>query len=107
MLAIQYFPSTALNLFFVAGQRITLAACCYNKVEQLFVQVIEIHKTKLGEEHSDTLMSMANPAPAWEFASRKANAIRLLRNCVAKQRLILGPAQPDLVGCVWASSLNQ
>jgi hypothetical protein len=53
---------------------------------------METRKTKLGEDHPETLMSMANLAFTWKCTGRKANAIDLLRICVAKQQLIIGPA---------------
>ncbi|CAG8345731.1 unnamed protein product [Penicillium salamii] len=48
----------------------TLARVHYDEgrweaAEQLFVQVMEMSKTKLGEDHPDTLTSMANLASTY------------------------------------------
>lgn len=58
---------------------------------------METRKTKLGEDHPDTLMSMANLAFTWKSAGQQANAINLLRLCVAKQQLIIGRGHPNTV----------
>lgn len=65
--------------------------------QQLDVHVIESRKKKLGEDHPDTLSSTANLAFTWKSAGRKATAINLLRICVAKQQLIIGPGHPHTV----------
>ena len=69
----------------------------WEEAEQLFVQVMETRKTKLGVDHFDTLTSMANLAFTWESTGRHAKAINLLRTCVIRQRLVLGPTHPDTV----------
>jgi hypothetical protein len=69
----------------------------WEEAEQLEVQVMETCKTKLGADHPDTLLSMANLAFTLESTSRHAEAIDLLRTCVAKQQRILGPAHPHTV----------
>lgn len=63
----------------------------FEEAEQLFVQVVETSKTKLGEEHPSTLTSMTNLAFTWKSIGRTANAIDLLRGCVAKQQRVIGP----------------
>lgn len=39
----------------------------------------------------------ANLAFTWKSAGQQANACNLLRICVAKQQLIIGPGHPDTV----------
>ncbi|KAF2196331.1 hypothetical protein GQ43DRAFT_383563, partial [Delitschia confertaspora ATCC 74209] len=48
----------------------------------------------LGEEHPDTLTSMANLAYTWAFQSRNEDAILLMEKCFELQRHILGPNHP-------------
>ncbi|KAJ5128088.1 hypothetical protein N7448_008867 [Penicillium atrosanguineum] len=43
--------------------------------EQLEVQVMETRKTKLGEDHPDTLTSMANLAFTWKSSGHDAKAV--------------------------------
>jgi hypothetical protein len=69
----------------------------WEEAEQLQVQVMETSKTKLGADHHNTLTSMANLAFTWESTGRHAEAIDLLKICVAKQQKILGPAHPQAV----------
>lgn len=66
------------------------------EAEQLFVQVLETHKTKIGDSHTNILSSMPNHAFT-EFTGRQVNSLDLLKTCVAKQQLIIGPAHPDTV----------
>jgi hypothetical protein len=56
---------------------------------------METRKTKLGEDHPSTLTSMANLAFTWRSSGHDAQAINLLRNCVVKQKRILGLSHPD------------
>jgi hypothetical protein len=41
---------------------------------------------KLGENHPDMLISMANPAFTWEYLGHDAAAINLLRDCLIKRK---------------------
>jgi hypothetical protein len=69
----------------------------WEEAEQLFVQVMETRKTKLGADHPSTLTSMANLAFTWESTGQHTKAIDLLRTCVVKQQRALGPAHPHTV----------
>jgi hypothetical protein len=60
------------------------------EAEQLQLQVMETNKTKLGEVHSDTLTSMANLAVTWKYSGYDDKAITLLRDCLTKQKQVLG-----------------
>jgi hypothetical protein len=62
----------------------------WEEAEQLEMQVMETRKTKLGEDHPDRLSSMANLAFTCKSSGHNAQAIDLLRNCLAKQRQKLG-----------------
>ncbi|KAJ5612041.1 hypothetical protein N7510_005235 [Penicillium lagena] len=67
----------------------------WEEAEQLKVQVIETRKTKLGEDHPEILTSMANLAFTWKSSGQDAEAISLLRNCLAKQEQTLGLNNPE------------
>jgi len=58
------------------------------------VQVIETRKRVLGEEHPDTLLSMANLAYTWKSQSRNKEAILLMEKCSELQKQILGRHHP-------------
>ena len=55
---------------------------------------METRKTKLGEDHPDTLTSMANLAFTWKSSAHDAEAINLLRDCLTKQKQTLGLNHP-------------
>ncbi|KAL6228890.1 hypothetical protein BDW75DRAFT_246232 [Aspergillus navahoensis] len=69
----------------------------WEEAEQLLVHVMETRKTKLRAEHPDTLTSMANLAFTWKSSGHNTRALDLLRDCLAKQRQILGLNQPVYV----------
>ncbi|KAF2787606.1 hypothetical protein K505DRAFT_257322, partial [Melanomma pulvis-pyrius CBS 109.77] len=52
-------------------------------------------KRVLGEEHPDTLSSIANLAYTWKSQSRNEEAILLMEKCVKLQKRILGYHHPD------------
>ncbi|KAF4768554.1 hypothetical protein HAV15_002966 [Penicillium sp. str.  len=51
-------------------------------------------KTRLGEDHSSTLLSLGNLAFTWKSSSHDAEAIKLLQEYLAKQKETLGPKHP-------------
>jgi len=61
----------------------------------LEVLVIETRKRVLGQEHLDTLTSMANLAFTWNSNDRRLEGIRLLKECIQLQTRILGAHHPD------------
>ncbi|KAJ5496696.1 hypothetical protein N7463_008683 [Penicillium fimorum] len=67
----------------------------WEETEKLEVQVMETRKTKLGDDHPDTLASMTNLAFTWKFSDQSANALGLLLACLAKQDKALGPNHPQ------------
>jgi hypothetical protein len=58
--------------------------------KELFVQVMETCKKKLGADHPDTLISMNNLAFVWKGTGRETEAIRLMEKCVQSQKRVLG-----------------
>ncbi|PKY04549.1 hypothetical protein P168DRAFT_235885 [Aspergillus campestris IBT 28561] len=66
----------------------------WEEAEQLFVQVMKACKIKLGEDHPNTLTSMANLALIWKSSAHNAEAIHLLRECLIKQKQTLGLNHP-------------
>jgi hypothetical protein len=69
----------------------------WKEAERLEVQVMEMRKTKLGNEHPDTLTSMASLALTWKASGKTADAIDLLRDCLAKQKHTVGINHPHAV----------
>jgi hypothetical protein len=67
----------------------------WDKAEKLLVQVTEISKTKLGDDHPNTLSSLANLAFAWKSSGRDEDALNLLRDFLAKQKRIQGTNHPE------------
>jgi hypothetical protein len=65
------------------------------EAEQLDLQVIGTRKAKLGEDHLDTLTSMVNFALTWKSPGHDAEAINLLRDCLAKEKRILRQHHPN------------
>jgi Tetratricopeptide repeat len=63
------------------------------EAEELGLQVIEIQKRALCE--LTMLSSMGNLAYTWKGMGRDAEAMRLLEECVQKQKRILGVDHPD------------
>ncbi|KAJ5610368.1 hypothetical protein N7510_007087 [Penicillium lagena] len=62
----------------------------WEEAERLEVQVMETRKTKLSVDHLDTLTSMANLAFTWKSSGHNTQAFDLLRDCLSKQKQILG-----------------
>ncbi|KAF2267719.1 TPR-like protein [Lojkania enalia] len=69
----------------------------WKEAEELEVQVMEMRKRVLGDEHPDTLTSMANLAYTWKSQSQNKEAISLIEKCIKLQRQIHGPGHPDTV----------
>ncbi|KAJ5503479.1 hypothetical protein N7463_006353 [Penicillium fimorum] len=78
----------------------TLAHVHYNEgrwdeAEQLEVQVVETSKTKLGEDHPDTLSSMANLALTYKNQGRWDEAEQLQIQVMETRKTKLGEDHPD------------
>ena len=56
---------------------------------------METRKRVLGEEHPDTLTSMANLAFIWKAQSRDTKAVNLIQECTRLRSRILGVDHPD------------
>ncbi|PSN58820.1 hypothetical protein BS50DRAFT_344740, partial [Corynespora cassiicola Philippines] len=69
----------------------------WSEAEKLEVQVMKTSKTKLGDDHPDTLTSMANLAFTWKRQGRHAEAIALMRQCVQSRYRKLGVNHPDFI----------
>jgi hypothetical protein len=57
---------------------------------------METRKTKLGVDHPEMLMSMADVAFTWKSLGPNSEAIDLLRACVAQQHWTLGSNHPHI-----------
>ena len=70
------------------------------EAEELGVQVLEIRKRVLGEEHPETLTSMNNLALTY-YASKSqgyyAKAVALMEECFQMRERVLGPQHPFTV----------
>ncbi|KAF2676251.1 kinesin light chain [Lentithecium fluviatile CBS 122367] len=67
----------------------------YNESEELFVQVIETFKRVLGDEHPDTLTSMANLASTYWNQGRWKEAEELEVQVIETFKRVLGDEHPD------------
>jgi hypothetical protein len=52
-------------------------------------------KTNLGDEHDDTLMSIANLGYAWISSGKTTEANNLLRVYLARQNQAVGPSHSE------------
>ncbi|KAF2793317.1 hypothetical protein K505DRAFT_244611 [Melanomma pulvis-pyrius CBS 109.77] len=67
----------------------------WKEAEELGMQVLEIRKRVLGEEHPNTLLSMYNLAFTLKSRGHSEEAILLLTKCVSLRKQILSPQHPD------------
>ncbi|KAF2818065.1 hypothetical protein CC86DRAFT_309981, partial [Ophiobolus disseminans] len=67
----------------------------YNKGEELFVQVIETRRKKLGADYPDTLTSMANLASTYRNQGRWDAAEELDVQVMETHKKKLGADRPD------------
>jgi hypothetical protein len=67
----------------------------YNEAEELFVQVMETRKKKLGADHPDTLTSMANLASTYWYQGRWDAAEELEVQVMETRKKKLGADHPD------------
>jgi hypothetical protein len=67
----------------------------YNEAERLFSEVVETRTRVLGEEHPDTLTSMANLALTYRSQGRWKDAISLMEACFQLRKRILGGYHPE------------
>jgi Tetratricopeptide repeat len=62
---------------------------------QLTEEVVELHKSKLGADHPDTLTSMHNLAIRYSEAGRRAEPLQLTEEVVELRKSKLGADHPD------------
>ncbi|CAI6337008.1 unnamed protein product [Periconia digitata] len=67
----------------------------YNEAEELFVQVIETSSRVLGDEHPDTLLSIANLASTYCNQGRWKEAEELEVQVMEMRKRVLGDEHPD------------
>ena len=65
---------------------------------QLSEAVLKLRKNKLGEDHPNTLTSMANLANRYSEAGRRAEALKLTEAVLKLQKSKLGEDHPDTLG---------
>jgi tetratricopeptide (TPR) repeat protein len=69
----------------------------WNKAEELQVQAVAMRRRILGEEHPDTLTSMANLASAYRNQGRWTEAERLYVQVMETSKRVLGEEHPDML----------
>ncbi|SPO02478.1 uncharacterized protein DNG_05151 [Cephalotrichum gorgonifer] len=67
----------------------------WDDAEKLDVQVMEMSKTKLGEDHPSTLTSMANLASTYRNQGRWEDAEELFVQVMETRKTKLGEDHPD------------
>jgi hypothetical protein len=75
------------------------------KAEELEVQVMETRMRLLGQQHPETLESMANLACIWKSQCRDEEAIGLIMQAHKIQRARTGADHPHTIA--WAQTLRQ
>ena len=75
--------------------RILLSDGRYKEAEELFIEVMETKKRVLGEEHPDTLGSMANLASTYRNQGRWNEAEKLDVQVIETRKRVLGDEHPD------------
>ena len=69
----------------------------WDAAEDLFVQVMETSKKKLGADHPSTLTSMNNLAFTWKGTDKETEAVRLMEECVQLRKRVLGLDHPHSI----------
>jgi hypothetical protein len=67
----------------------------WKEAEELEVQVMQMRKRVLGDEHPDTLTSMANLAFTLQSQACHEEALALTERCFQLRRRVLGEQHPD------------
>ncbi len=65
---------------------------------KLTERVVQLCKTKLGDEHPDTLGSMQNLANHYSEAGRRSEALQLTEQVMQLRKIKLGHEHPDTLG---------
>ena len=71
-----------------------------NEAEQLDLQVLDLQKSVLGEEHPDTILAMANLASTWSQQGRSSEAEQLELQVLDLRKSVLGEEHPDTIGAM-------
>jgi hypothetical protein len=69
----------------------------WDAAKELFVQVMETSKKKLGADHPSTLTSMNNLAFTLKGTGRETEAIRLIEECVQSRKRVLRLNYPHII----------
>jgi hypothetical protein len=69
----------------------------WKKAEERNVQVMEMRKRVLGQEHPDTLTGMANLAFTWKSRESDVEALELMKACLLLRKQKLGADHPDTI----------
>jgi hypothetical protein len=77
----------------------------WDAAEELFVQVMETRKKKLGADHPDTLTSVKNLAFTLKGTNRETEAVRLTEECVQSQKRVLRLDHPHTLSSCKALAL--
>src|SRR5204862_129233 len=67
----------------------------YNEAEKALLEVMRRNRTVLGEEHPDTLTSMANLASTYRNQGRWTEAEELEVQVIERSKRVLGAEHPD------------
>jgi hypothetical protein len=71
---------------------------------QLTEEVLRLQKSKLGEDHPETLGSMANLANRYSEAGRRSEALQLTEEVLKLRKSKLGEDHPDTLTSISQSS---
>jgi hypothetical protein len=66
----------------------------WTEAEKIEVQVMEMSRRVLGEEHPDTLTTVSNLAFTMKEQGRATEAIKLMAECIQLRNRVLGPKHP-------------
>jgi hypothetical protein len=67
----------------------------WQEAEELEVQVMQMRKRVLGDEHPDTLLSTHNLALTLYSQARREEALVIMESCVQSRQQVLGEQHPD------------
>jgi len=77
----------------------------WEEAKELEERVMEARKTRLGEDHPDTLMSMHKLAFTWKSQGRQADALAMMKGCAQARHRVLGPEHPYTISSLAAVEL--
>ncbi|KAF3007144.1 hypothetical protein E8E15_000324 [Penicillium rubens] len=95
--ALEFMPLAIIQAASFIRNRAPRYSGLWDEAEQLEVQVMETRKTKLGEDHPDTLTSMANLALTYSNQGRWDEAEQLQVQLMETRKTKLGEDHPDML----------